>query len=98
MALAIVPPNRNSGISRPEFDVPDDFTALVHELMTDEQVTQLEASTHALDLIDDLHAFAAAWDTDVQLAGNPDASPGFEAPPVVLDLTPAARLQPVRTE
>jgi hypothetical protein len=98
MALAIVPSNRNSGIPCPEFDVPDDFTALVHELMSDEQVTELEASGHALALIDYLQAFAASWDADAHMAGNPDASPHIQACGVVLDLTPAPLRQPVLNE
>ncbi len=98
MALAIVPPNRNSGVPCPEFDVPDDFTALVQELMADEQITELEASSQALDLVDDLQVYAASWDTDAYMAGNLDTLPNANIPGSVLNLAPASLRQPVLNE
>ncbi len=92
MAQAIVPPDCNSNA------VPDDFTALVHELMADEQTTKVEATTHALDLIDHLHAYAAAWDGNAYIAGNPDASADIKLSATVLDVVPSAPRQLVLIE
>jgi hypothetical protein len=88
MADAIVPPNRNSGPSTLEFDVADDFTALVRELMAEQHLAACEAQGHALELIDELHAYAVVWDTDAGLAGNPvglaapRSAAATQAPPV----------------
>ncbi len=92
MALAIVPLDRHSDV------VPYDFTALVHELMTEEQTTKLEATTHALELADDLFAYAATWDVNAYIAGNPDASSDIKPSGTVPHVVPPAPRQLVLTE
>ncbi len=92
MALAIVPPDCNSDA------VTDDFTALVHELMAEEHVTEVEANTHALELTDALYAYAASWDADACRAGNPHIATNTTPPGIVIDLAPSPSRQLVLNE
>ncbi len=102
MALAIVPLDRNSGLSCPEqptplddcivdvddipFDIPrspvplDDLDALTHELEETEGLSAVEARSQALALTHELATFAAVWDADVFLDGNPAAAPARPHP------------------
>jgi hypothetical protein len=59
-------------------DASDDFTLLVEELMADEQLSRHEASANALDLLDELTAYALIWNFDATIAGNPDALPKMD--------------------
>ncbi|HEY0734618.1 MAG TPA: hypothetical protein VGD69_06905 [Herpetosiphonaceae bacterium] len=55
----------------------DEITALALDLMHDEPCMQLlEARSHALDLLDELMLYAAAWDHLAGAVGNADALPG----------------------
>jgi hypothetical protein len=54
----------------------DEITDLALDLMHDEPCMQLlEARSHALDLLDELAIYAAAWDHLACSAGNADALP-----------------------
>jgi hypothetical protein len=53
----------------------DDFTALVAELITDEHLTELEAQSQAVALLNDLDAYAAVWDSWAWSLGNTAAYP-----------------------
>lgn len=56
----------------------DDLTDLAHDLMHDEPCMRLfEATNRAADLLDDLDAYAVAWELTAQAAGNPAAFQTF---------------------
>ncbi len=55
----------------------DNFTTLVAELMADDDLTKLEATSQAVVLIDDLDAYAAVWNSWAQSFGNAAACPSI---------------------
>ncbi len=55
-------------------DPLDDLDALTVELEETEGLSAVEARSQALTLSDELASFAAVWDTDAFLAGNPAAA------------------------
>jgi hypothetical protein len=70
MAVATILPHLTPSSVRLEF-LNDEITQLAEALMHDEPGMQLlEARSHALDLLDDLAIYAAAWDHAVFSAGN----------------------------
>ena len=76
MAVTTILPYRTPAGVR--LEVPhDEITNLALDLMHDEPCMQLlEARRHALDLLDELAIYAAAWDHAAFRAGNADALPG----------------------
>lgn len=52
----------------------DDFAALVADLITDEHLTDLEAQSQAVALLDDLDTYVTVWDSWAWSFGNADAS------------------------
>ena len=73
MAVPTILPYRTpTGV---RLEIPhDEITDLALDLMHDEPCMQLlEARSHALDLLDELAIYAAAWDHAAFRAGNTDA-------------------------
>ncbi|HEY0606069.1 MAG TPA: hypothetical protein VGD58_24305 [Herpetosiphonaceae bacterium] len=75
MAVPMILPYLTPAAVRLEFP-HDEITDLALDLMHDEPCMQLlEARSHALDLLDELAIYAAAWDHAVSCTGNADAMP-----------------------
>lgn len=73
MAVATILPYLTPAAVRLEFP-HDEITDLALDLMHDESCMQIiEARSHALDLLDELAIYAAAWDHSAFSAGNTDA-------------------------
>lgn len=55
----------------PHTPTTDDLADLAHDLMLDEpSMGSFEAHTHAAELVDELEAYAASWDSWACAAGN----------------------------
>ena len=61
-----------AGVALPTPYDPDGLIALALELIEDNPFMQeFEATNHAAAMLDDLDAYAAAWDTHAAAMGNP---------------------------
>lgn len=53
---------------------PDECTALIAELIAEEGITQIEAMSQAVALLDELPTYASSWDSWAFNFGNLDAN------------------------